>query len=281
MLEQRARIPVEQRNYEMFYIVFSAILFLGTVWAVWDEVSVRRPWKGYQSQYYALLYQKLDSLKTAAVNAIDSTEAESLRQRLKQAQDALGSDEYVRMMDQKNGLLKDLDVATRNWRFARSRSDAAFYQYQQALLTGKDTTSSRAEVHEYEAAIAKYAAEMDELQKRIADFNEIVDKYEGEIARIEVERKKLFASADAYNLKLERAEKGTLEIKQVMLPDFELTPFSEVKARIDRCQTCHLGWNESVMAEAPQPFKSHPTQVHPEPVSAAAADSQPRLNQSH
>ena len=128
MLEQRARIPVEQRNYGMFYIVFSAILFLGTVWAVWDEVSVRRPWKGYQSQYYDLLYQKLDSLKSEALSAIDSTEAAGLQERLRQAQGALQSDEYVQTMDQKNGLLRDLDVATREWRFARSRSDAAFYQ---------------------------------------------------------------------------------------------------------------------------------------------------------
>ena len=258
MLEQRARIPVEQRNYGMFYIVFSAILFLGTVWAVWDEVSVRRPWKGYQSQYYDLLYQKLDSLKSEALSAIDSTEAAGLQERLRQAQGALQSDEYVQTMDQKNGLLRDLDVATREWRFARSRSDAAFYQYQQAMLAGKDTSSARVEVDEEEAAIAKYAAEMDDLQKKISGFDGIVDKYQGEIGRIEVEIKKLFASADSYNLKLERSEKSSLEIKQVILPDFELTPFSEVKARIDRCQTCHLGWNESVMAEAPQPFTTHP-----------------------
>jgi mono/diheme cytochrome c family protein len=258
MLEQRAQIPVEQRNYGTFYIVFSAILFLGTVWAVWDEVSVRRPWKEYQSQYYDLLYQKLDSLRTEALNTVDSTEVANLQQRLQQAQGALESPEYVEAINQKNDLLKDLDLATRNWRFGRSRSDAAFYQYQQAMLAGRDTVSPRAEVDEYEAAIRKYAAEMEELQTKIARLNETVDKYQGGVSRTEVEIKKLFESADGYNLKLERSKKSPLEIRQVMLPDFEVTPFSEVKARIDRCETCHLGWNEGVMAEAPQPFKTHP-----------------------
>lgn len=258
MLERRAQIPVEQRSYGTFYIVFSAILFLGTVWAVWDEVSVRRPWKDYQSRYYELLYQKLDSLRTEALNAVDSSEAANLQEQLKQAQASLDSQEYVEALDRKNTLLKDIDLATRNWRFARSRSDAAFYQYQQAMLAGKDTVSLRATVNEYEAEIKNYASEMDELQTKISPLHEIVDKYDGEISRTEVEIKKLFEPANIYNLKLERSQQSPLEIKQVMLPDFEVTPFSEVKARIDRCETCHLGWNENVMVEAPQPFKQHP-----------------------
>ena len=258
MLEKRSQTPVEQRSYGTFYIVFSAILFLGTVWAVWDEVSIRRPWKDYQSQYYDLLHQKLDSLRSEALHAVDSSEVASLHRRLKEAQNALSSEEYVAAMDQKNSLLKDYDLATRNWRFARSRSDASFYQYQQAMLAGRDTVSLRAEVALHETNIRNYAAEMKELEGKLANLNMTVDKYEGGVLKTEIEIKKLFEPADSYNVKLDKSRKSPLEINQVMLPDFEVTPFSEVKARIDRCQTCHLGWDENAMTEAPQPFQKHP-----------------------
>ncbi len=258
MLEQRAQIPVEQRSYGTFYIAFSAILFLGTVWAVWDEVTVRRPWKDYQAAYYDLLYQTLDSLRTEALSAVDSAEVVSLQEQLTKSEDALSSDEYVEAVSRKNALLKDLDIATREWRFARSRSDAAYYQYQQAMLAGKDTVSLRKNVDEEEAAIAAFAVEMAELQKQVDGVNETVNKYEDEVTRLRVAIRKLFERADSYNLKLERASASPREIRQVMLADFEFTPFTEVKARIDRCQTCHLGWNEEVMAEAAQPYKKHP-----------------------
>ncbi|MBI4313716.1 MAG: c-type cytochrome [Candidatus Omnitrophica bacterium] len=46
-----------------------------------------------------------------------------------------------------------------------------------------------------------------------------------------------------------------LEIKQIHLPEF---------GRTDRCTTCHLGVDNPKMADAPQPFKTHPDfQTHP------------------
>ena len=41
MFQKRAETPVENRNYSTFYLVFSGLLFLSTLWAVVDEVVVR------------------------------------------------------------------------------------------------------------------------------------------------------------------------------------------------------------------------------------------------
>ncbi|MBI2618717.1 MAG: c-type cytochrome [Ignavibacteriales bacterium] len=258
MLSKRSQIPVEQRGYGVFYIGFSAILFLGTVWAVWDEVSIRRPWKDYQSAYYKSLYRKLDSLKTAALAEVDSSEVTSLNEQLARAESALRSQEYREAVEARNELLKDLDVATREWRFARSRSDAAYYQYQKAALEGTEAQGLKVEVDRHEADMAKYATDMESLGSKIASLDQTTSRFEDEITQIRKEITALFESPNSYNLKLARAEHASLEIKQVMLPDYEFTPFSEIKARIDRCQTCHLGWAEDVMADAPQPFGSHP-----------------------
>ncbi|MBI4418732.1 MAG: c-type cytochrome [Ignavibacteriales bacterium] len=258
MLEQRAQIPVEQRSYATFYVAFSTLLFLGTVWAVWDEVKIRRPWKEYQEAYYRTLYARLDSLKQAELNDIDSADVADLQRTVREAQDALQAHEYREAVGRKNALLKDLDVATREWRFARSRSDAAYYQYQKASLKGADVSDLRREVDRHDADIALYARQMEELNARISGLDSVINRYVDALQKAHADARALYARASSYDLKLQKAQEAPLEIGQVMLPDFEYTPFSEVKARIDRCQTCHLGWAEDTMADAPQPFTKHP-----------------------
>lgn len=258
MFEQRAGIPVEQRSYGKFYIAFSALLFLGTVWAVWDEVSVRRPWKDYQETYYALLHERLDSLKQVAIEDIDSADITMYQDVLREAEAGLETDEYLQAMEKKTSLLGELDIATREWRFARSRSDAAYYQYQKTTLTGADASAEKAEVERHDAQIAEYARQMADLEAQIAVYDVTVNKYQDAVLKATADLRGLFITADSYNLKLERASRAPRDIKQVMLTDFEYTPFNEIKARIDRCQTCHLGWDEGVMEDAPQPFAKHP-----------------------
>ena len=51
VLKKRAETPIEERSYGGIYLLLSGFLFIGTMWSVIDEVSTRRPWKEYQSQY--------------------------------------------------------------------------------------------------------------------------------------------------------------------------------------------------------------------------------------
>jgi len=46
--------PHRERNYSVYYVVFAGFLFLGTMWAVVDEVVTRRPWKDVQRDYRRL-----------------------------------------------------------------------------------------------------------------------------------------------------------------------------------------------------------------------------------
>ena len=258
LLEKRSRIPVETRSYGKYYLIFSGLLFLGTAWAVWDEVRVRRPWKEYQSGYYELLAFKLDSLRTVALEGIDQDKLKELQEEFSKAEAALQSEDYQKAVDEKNDLLADLEIATREWRFARSRSDAAYYQYKKSLQEGKESSGLKANVEKYEAEIEKYFKEMGELNKRITTVDETISKYADAVSRPRVEIAKLHVEVAAFDLKLQRTKSAPIAIHQVMMNDFEFTPFNEVKARIDRCQTCHLGWAEPLMEESPQPYKKHP-----------------------
>jgi len=257
MLEKRAAIPVESRNYKTYYVLFSGILFLGTVWSVIDEVSTRRPWKEYQTGYYELNAAILDSLRHLALTEIDSSQVVALEKQLKETEAAMESEEFRKAVERKVELSKHLDLAVREWRFARSRSDAAYYQFQKAKLEGRDAASYRKEVDKHEADVAKFFREKDELEREIAALDSVINKYKDAHARIQVELQGMFAKASAYEAKARKMRSSPITIRQVMLNDFEFTPFQDVKARIDRCQTCHAGWNDELMADAPQPYRKH------------------------
>jgi len=259
MLEKKAEIPVELRNYGVYYLIFSALLILGTLWAVIDEVKIRRPWKEYQTQYYELAAAKLDSLKNAALAGIDSTQAAELKQTLDSTEAALNSPEYLKAAEQKEALLKQLDVATTNWRFSRSRSDAAYYQFQRVKLQeGREDPELRKEVDDDDSSAARYFSEMGVINNKIALCDETVNKYEDANKKALKDYEDLLATATTYEGKAEKLQSAPLQIRQVVLNDFEFTPFQEIKARVDRCQTCHLGWKDPTMADAPEPFREHP-----------------------
>ncbi|HEY4613134.1 MAG TPA: c-type cytochrome, partial [Bacteroidota bacterium] len=258
MPEEKQEIPVENRDYSRLYLIFSGLLFLGTMWAVWDEVKVRRPWKDYQDGYREMLVQRLDSLRLAAEQEIDSATVAGLQEQKAKMLAAMESDEYRSAVSGKNALLGELDIATREWRFARSRSDAAYYLYQKSKLDGKEDPSLRDEVSKHDASIAMHAKEMDELNGKIAELDIVINKYKDEADRLDAELVSTYANVNSLALKVERARAMPVAVHQVMMNDFEFTPFQEIKARIDRCQTCHAGWAEPLMEDAPQPYSKHP-----------------------
>ncbi|MGB2867345.1 MAG: cytochrome c [Bacteroidota bacterium] len=258
MFDKRSQTPVESRNYELFYVAFSGLLFLGTVWAVWDEVKVRRPWKEYQARYYELYAQKTDSLRQAALQEIDSSQAAQLNQALAEANKGLESDEYMKTVKAKEKLQEDLDIATREWRFARSRSDAAYFQYKKALSEGKSGLSEKVELDKHDAAIARHFGEKTDLESKVATLDIVVNKYKDAVMKAQADLKAMYAKANGFASKIEKAKAAPIAVRQLVLNDFELTPFQEIKARVDRCQTCHAGWADDVMADAPEPYRKHP-----------------------
>ena len=46
--------PLEQVSLKRPFVVLAALLGLSTVWALWDEIAPRRPWKTYQREFFAL-----------------------------------------------------------------------------------------------------------------------------------------------------------------------------------------------------------------------------------
>ncbi len=256
--KKRLDLLIENRNYTNFYLIISIILFLSTAWAVIDEIITRRPWKDYQSEYNYLLQQKLQANYDELISLIDSSTVAGLHVELKKAESSLENEAYKNGVEELGNLQQEYVDATREWSFARSKSDAVYYEYKKGVHGGSPSQSLKDELKEIERSIAEYADSVSAIQNRINKANEFLATYTNKIAELNSEIKKIFIDADKVKLKLTRASAAPIEIKQVVIDDFEKTNFSELKARVDRCQTCHLGSREPLMADAPQPFTTHP-----------------------
>lgn len=258
MVPQRSHIPIEQRNYSVHYIVFAGILFLGTMWAVVDEVSTRRPWKDVQRQYREVASSKVRERLDQAIADFDSSAFGEASGRLQAAQDSVNGPVYAGTLGAYNGVLVELARENRDYQFAKSRGDEAYYFFKKSLHEGGENPREKERLARDEEEMAVHMASIKILEGRrdsiggiLTGYRQAVKKAQGAVADL---RKKI----DKWETKLSKLQAASLEIKQVMMLDYDRNPFNDPKARVDRCQTCHQGWNEEVMEDAPQPFKRHP-----------------------
>ncbi len=255
---RRAATPVETRDYGRVYLILSALLFLGTMWAVLDEVSTRRPWKEYEQEYYNLSRQKWQANLQAADSSIDTAAVRQITDSLNQASAKMNEPEVRNMQKEIRDLDEALLNANRTYTFAKSRGDEAYYFWKKSIHEGHEDKSYKAKLDEQTKKIDAANTTIQELTSREDSLKKIVDGYTVVIKGYRSRLKDMYAAVDLATTKLGRLHTAMVQIKQVMINDFDRTNFGTLKARIDRCQTCHLGWNDTTMADAPQPYTKHP-----------------------
>jgi hypothetical protein len=259
-IRKRREIPVEQRRYHKIYLVLAGLLFVATLWAVIDEVSTRRPWKEYQRKFYQLKLAKLDSLYKVALANFDSSKYNELSEELKKARAGLESDEYKNALAEYKRLEKELAELTREFQFAKSRSDEYYYFFQKAKLENETGAVKKwwEKIQREEEMMKEFNLKIEELTKRKDSVWAIVKSYRMRVDSVQHEIDKLFAEINRIKDRIQKTKEAQIKIVQVILPEFERTNFGTLKSRVDRCQTCHLGWNDSLFVDAPQPFRTHP-----------------------
>jgi len=255
---KRAPRPIEERNYSVYYIVFAGFLFLGTMWAVVDEVVTRRPWKDVQREYETLAARKMREQYDQAVTEFDSSAYLELSARLAVAQDSMSSPVYTAAVARYDGVLESLVRENRRYQFAKSRGDEAYYFYKKSLREGEEDPKEKERLTRDESEMAGHQAIITSLEKERDSLLAVMNRYRQEVRKNQNALTDLRKKIDKWDAKVRKAEGAPIEIRQVMLLEYDKNPFNDPKARIDRCQTCHLGWNEDVMEDAPQPFRKHP-----------------------
>ena len=258
MVKQRSQIPIEQRNYSVHYMVFAGLLFVATMWAVVDEVSSRRPWKDVQRQYRKVAAAKVQERLDQSIADLDSTSLSEAAARLQAAQDSVRGPVYRTALGAYNGVLEDLIKENRKYQFAKSRGDEAYYFYKKSVHEGGEDENQKKRLAGDEAEMAGHMAAIKVIEARRDSINAILAGYRAEVKKAQNTVADLRKKMEKWETKLAKIQTAPLEIKQVMMLDYDRNPFNDPKARVDRCQTCHQGWNEEVMEDAPQPFTRHP-----------------------
>jgi cytochrome c2 len=258
VVKQRSHIPIEQRNYSVHYMVFAGILFVATLWAVVDEVSSRRPWKDVQRQYRTVAAAKVKERVDQAIADLDSSALSEASVRLQAAQDSVKGPVYGSVQGAYNRVLEELAKENRKYQFAKSRGDEAYYFYKKSVHEGGDDEKEKRRLAIDEAEMAGHMASIRLLEGQRDSIGAILTRYRAEVKKAQGSIADLRKKVEKWESKLTKIQAAPLEIKQVMMLDYDRNPFNDPKARVDRCQTCHQGWNEEVMEDAPQPFTRHP-----------------------
>lgn len=263
----RSETPVEKRPYGAYFFVFALILALGTLWAVADEVIVRRPWKDIQRDFNQYEHNMVAARRDSLLAALETEEQSSdpsqtragLSQQLAGMREALaGNAEYYALQSELKDRDFDLFKVNRKYQFTKSTYDEKFYYYTEAKHAGHDYATLEAETDELKRVLDSLlpiilvkAAGRDSMQYQIDVLEGPVDSLSGLIQGKTQEITKL-------NERLSAIGARAIKIKQTVLPDYEPDEFENPIIRVDRCMTCHGGIDKPEFAGAPQPFTAHP-----------------------
>ncbi len=256
-LNKRSDTPIEERKYGGIYLLLSGLLFVGTMWSVIDEVSTRRPWKDTQARYLALSEEGWRNTLAEARAAVDSAALLDLLAQHDSLQSSMESQDVVNAKAVVDRLDHELLDAARDVTFAKSKGDEAYYFWKKSVHDGTEDQALREKTARLGGELAAAKAIVDSLTGARSTAAAVID---GIMTRQkEVNRKisELLMPVQEAERKLDIASNSTIRIRQVMMNGYDRSNFGTPKARIDRCQTCHSGWKDEMMADAAQPFTKH------------------------
>ena len=228
------------------------------MWAVVDEVSTRRPWKDHQREYRSLATAAVNERLMEAYADVDSVSLQEFDVEIQAIRDSMEGPAYRSVLNQYNATLEDLIDETREFQFAKSRGDEAYYFYKKSVHDGAEDLSQKRVLEENEEEMARHQVVMTRLGEARDSLLSILNVYRQELRQAQNSRSDLLKKTEKWEAKARRIDAAPIEIRQVMMLDYDRNPFNDPKARVDRCQTCHLGWNEELMEDAPQPYAKHP-----------------------
>ena len=270
--------PVVDKSLSAPILVFSILVFLSLVWALFGELSIDRPWKRYQQRFirvYSAYLRKLEPRQAAAEKAIDqSAEYQKLDQQLKAAEQAAAP--ALATIDRQLSDVRAVLAAIKD-PFQDARAKIASLTY---ILDHTSSASGKSSVQQDIAAVHKAAYRVtmppngsvqelvfDDIEKR---FNDLKARE----AQLVAEQNDL--SKDTREIRQRRAQylsdhltglnqqqiEGlrrkmdtfTVEIKQIHIEEAGI---------VDRCESCHLGIREPLELTAAdmgghREFVSHP-----------------------
>ena len=240
--------------------MFSGILFVTTMWAVYDEVFTRQPWKDHQREYYTQSVRLWDEELDRAYNRVNFARADMLEEELEEARAMRSSDEYLDWQAEWRELQDELRWERQRLQFARGHAEETYYLYRRALLRGEEIHQLQERLDRYDEEAGGIQTRIDEILDRQTELEGYMEQVDGRIREIQSELNEIFDEVWTIEARIRSLQRAPIRIRQVVLEEFERTSWNEPKRRTDRCMTCHAGYNDEMFEGYPQPLGKHPRQ---------------------
>ncbi len=239
--------PIEEKSFAWLFFLVTALLVVGTLWAVYDEVIGRRPWKHYQKEFLALADAKSSKELKDATAALSSEDYGKLRQEYDRVRKALEDDpKQKEKIDELQKIDREIAEQIHELQLHRGEYQAIVYVMEKA--EGETKSGLLHKAQGLEPCIEEISGKLAIMQKRKKELR-------AQLKGIAKERDVLEEKLLAYEEKIkgiqryrESLKREKIEIKQVV---------NEELGIIDRCHSCHAGVVTRGFEDAKQPFKTH------------------------
>jgi mono/diheme cytochrome c family protein len=260
LFRKKTETPIEQRDYSFYYFILSGILFLATGWAVIDEISTRQPWKDYQREYYRESVRMWEEELDRAHGRVDYARLDQLEADLEEALAARDGEDYQNARNKWRSLEEELRRVRQQWQFARGYAEETYYQYRQAVVRDDNTDRLRERLDRFDSETRQHLMRIAEIEEEQRHLEQEMDRYDSRIREVRGQINNLYNEVHSIENRLTLLRSSSIEIKQVILDEFERTSWGEPKKRVDRCMTCHIGYFDDKFEGYVQPFGKHPRQ---------------------
>ena len=265
----------EAKSYSAMFVLMVALLLGAAVWSIWDDNISRRPWKEYQVEFDRLAYKKYmqDAANEQKVLEADP-EYIKTKKELDQAKADLDSGATQKKLedlrDQLNSVRVTSDEKEQAVRFTKSFLTERWYDYNHAIQEKQDATPFMNQINQLNAELAIEQKISDGYKAQVQGIKDQIDSINSKVfdltQKMIVITKKRDDAIDKANMVMIPISIGghvlfrypkIPKIQQTSIEDFDRNAFDEAIARVDRCQSCHMGIDKRGFEDAPQPFRTH------------------------
>lgn len=240
-------------SYRVYlFVFFSVLLFILTLWVVWNDEFGLRPWKKYQNEYKSLKHAQLEKDYQKAQNDFtksgDSRTLARLEAQLKKAQDQFNSSEVQQKYRKLSTQWADVHAeAARNQK--ELQTARGLYLETEYYFTKTQKAGYKKKMDDLQKRIDAVSAKASSLQKQEESLKASLAPFTSGIADIQAEIEKMKSPLEEKKERIATSDKVPVEIKQVYIRDVD---------KADRCQSCHIGIDGSRQISTKQPFTRHP-----------------------
>jgi len=254
----------ETTSYSFLYFLVAGATLFVTLWAFWDDEYTRRGYKEFQDVFNKEQYARAEAEYKSITENIQAKEQEITAAIASEEAKLSDSDEYGELADAAWEAQNRLDEVTEEQKFAKSHLDEYYYYYKKAMHEGKNFEVQLTQVHdtekeiqEYNPVIAELKLKRDEAEEKLLKFKARKENLEKELAAM-VNDKQIVEGRMGYYKPLPFFWRPA-EILQTVIPSYGKNNFQEITYKVDRCQTCHIAYDDLHYENFEEPLKAHPS----------------------